>query len=263
MVEHWPRDFSIRSIYADSLDLTGDVENRNEALKQRIISTTLHCLFKKIRSEFDEDQFHQILEFHLDSIYREMKVQDGIDKYPYKRLRTIEMNRIHLPRRVKKRMKELLEVWDNIETHSIFPDKDPKVKCILDTNAISTKGVPRHFRNPGIDFIVPVSVLLELANWSCIDRFPLEIENVRVKKVTEEIPQEIDDLFSKLNRVKPSLSKKKIATLALMEKADAIITSDKRFGHSGLAQFLEVNHGIQCRIIAPDDIGTWIEDTLK
>lgn len=259
MVVHWPRDFSIRSIYADSLDLSDDVEDRNEAIKQRIISTTLHCLFKKMRSEFDQDQFYQLLEFHLNSMYREMKVQEGIEKYPSKRLRYIEMNRIHLARRVKKRMKELLEVWEHIETYSIFPEKDPKVKCILDTNAISTTGLPKHFRNPSIDFIVPVAVLLELANWTCIDRFPLEIENVRVKKVNEEIPKELEIQFSKLSGVKPSLTKKKIAALALMEKADAIITSDKRFVHSDLSQFLKMNYGIHCRIIHPDDI----EELLK
>jgi len=258
LVARYPRDFYIRFMLANCLDLTDDRNNHIEALKQRMIGTTIKCLRKKRHDQLNGETYRAILKRHLDSLHSERSFLMGITDHSCEKVHQIAMKQYRVDQDLMPMISELENVWQRAGL--LQPaEVAGKRKCVLDTNAFSDISASRHFRNPHVQFMAPLSVLIELSRWCEIDRFPLEMEWVTFKEVSSKIPPEIDTMFSRFKGKEPSETDKRVATLAFEERADAIVSSDRDLWDSGLPQRLEKNYGVSLKVVKPTELGRWIE----
>ncbi|MBN1539175.1 MAG: hypothetical protein JW939_03450 [Candidatus Thermoplasmatota archaeon] len=257
LVKRYPRDFTMRFMIANCLDLTDDRNDHIEALKQRMMGTTLQCFMKMRREGLDEEMYDEILKRHLSKLGSEKRFLLGESEHSCTKVRRIASGRRPVESGLLPRIRELEEIWRRAGLSR--PGRvQGKKKCILDTNAFSDISASRHFGNPHVHFMAPLAVLMELTEWCNIRRFPLEMEHVTFKEVTSKIPLEIDQMFSKFKGKEPSLTDKKVATLALEERADVIVSGDRDLWDSGLEYQLEKNYGIGLKVIKPEELERWI-----
>lgn len=257
LVKRYPRDFTIRFMIANCLDLTDDRDNHIEALKQRMIGTTLQCLMKGM----DENTYNGILRRHLAKLDSEKRFLMGGSEHSCSKVRRIASGRRPVESGLLSRVRELEKIWMRA---GLSPPESPKAnrKCILDTNAFSDISASRHFGNPHVHFMAPLSVLMELTEWYDIRRFPLEMEHVTFREVSTKVPPEVDGMFSRRKGKEPSLTDKKVATLAFEERADVIVSGDRDLWDSGLEYQLEKNYGIGLKVVKPEELERWMERNI-
>ncbi len=258
VVNEWPRDFRIRYMIGNCLDLSEKREDHLEALKQRMIGTAIHCAIKRKKGAMTDEEFGKMLERHLNKLDEERKFLRGIKDHSCKKVEIILANQIDLPGDLADEIKELEHFWFEERVDKEI-SKEPKFTCVVDTNALSNRYSSRLFVDPRVEFIAPLDVLIELSKWGRIDKVPFELENVIIKEVHVKVPREIDRMFSKTKGLEPSHADKMVATLAFQENANAIISDDRDLWDSGLQYYLEKNYGISLNVIRPDNLERWIE----
>ncbi|MBN1389353.1 MAG: hypothetical protein JXA22_01800 [Candidatus Thermoplasmatota archaeon] len=258
LVKRYPGDLTVRSMFANCLDLTGERENHIEALKQRMIGTTLQCLAKMREEGMDEESYCEMLSRHLARLASEKRFLLGESDHSSTKVHRIASGRRPVESGLLDRVRELEKIWMKAGL-SLPEEVKGKKKCVLDTNAFSDTSASRHFGNPRVHFMAPLAVLMELTEWCNIRRFPLEMEHVTFREVSTKVPPEIDHMFSRFKRKEPSLTDKKVATLALEERADVIVSRDRDLWDSGLPYKLEKNYGISLKVIPPSELPRWIE----
>lgn len=255
IVGEYPRDYRVRYMMANCLDLSERREDHLEALKQRMIGTAIHCIVKKVKGEMTEEEFHNLLARHVNRVHEERSFLKGKKEYSSRKVEVISSSRMALPEDLSMEIREL-EGFGRMDCYP--PYKEADLTCVLDTNAISNMHASKLFNDPRVRFIAPLDVLMELSRWGRIDRVPLELEYVRIKEVNTDVPREIDCMFSKQKGLTPSHADKMVATLAFKEEADAIVSNDRDLWDSGLQYNLEKNYGISLKVIRPDQLEKWI-----
>ena len=258
VVNEWPRDFTVRYMLANCLDLSDDRCDHLEALKQRMIGTTIHCSYKRKKGELDDEKYREIMKRHIERLYEEKKFLMGLTDHSCGKVEAISRTQVELSGELTDSIRSLEEVWIGA---GISPRiyRVPKKKCVVDTNALSNRDSARLMSDPDVDFIAPLDVLIELSNWGRVDRLPFELENVRIMEVEMKIPREVDEMFSKRKGMEPSLTDKKVATLAIQERADAIISNDRDLWDSGLPYKVEKNYGIRMDGVRSSALERWIK----
>ena len=258
IVAHWPRSHTTRYMLANCLDLSERREDHYEALKQRIVGTTLKCQLMRKEGELVPETFSKVLTGHLDRLYQEKKFLDGIERYPSTRSMLILKHMTRIEQGLAEHIRMLEGIGDIARLRVPFR-KASDVYCVLDTNAISEREASRNFGDPRIRFVIPPEVLYEIAKWTEVDHVPLELEHVEVKEVDMNIPPEIGGMRCRKRGKVPSIADKKVATLAIGTRAKAIVTADADLCDSGLHYILEKQFGLSLDIVHPRDLGKWIE----
>ncbi|MEA3557719.1 MAG: hypothetical protein U9R75_00525 [Candidatus Thermoplasmatota archaeon] len=258
MVNEWPRDFTARYMLANCLDLSEDRSDHLEALKQRMIGTTIHCFHKNRKGELDDEKFGEILKRHIERLDKEKKFLKGLTDHPSSTVEAISRTQMELPGELSELARSLEDIWVGAGLRPRI-HRVPKKKCIVDTNAISSRYSARMLGEPDVQFIVPLDVLIELSNWKRIDRLPFELENVKIMEVKMKIPREVSKMFSRYKGGEPSLTDMKVATLAIQESADAIISNDRDLWDSGLPYRIEKNFGFRIEVLRSDELERWMK----
>jgi len=253
IVLKWPIDFSIRYTLSNCLNMSESREYHLEALKQRIIGCSME-VFKEKKFE----NYQSIISKHFGRLDNVKSFLEGNREYPSNYVRSIMNKR-------QDANEELLEILCRLEEIGDLASlpypvtKKPKLICILDTNAISYRDVSKHFLNDSIQYLTPADVLLELADWYKLQRIPWEFDTVEIKEVTKKIPMEIDNMFSKYKGEPPSLTDKKVATLAFELRANAIVSNDRDLWDSGLTYQIEKNFGQRIEVIRPANFTRFLQ----
>lgn len=254
IVGEYPRDFRVRYMIANCLDLSDRREDHLEALKQRMIGTSIHCLLKKKKGELSEEEYMKILERHLKRIHEERGFLRGQKEHSSEKVKVLSSKRKDIPEDLSSEIREL----EGLVGEDYRTKTKPKLTCVLDTNAISNRHSSSLFGDERVEFMAPLDVLIELSKWGRIDQVPFELDYVRIEEVKMDPPREIDCMFSKHKGLKPSHADKMVATLAFREEADAIVSNDRDLWDSGLQYNLEKNYGISLKVVRPDHLEKWI-----
>ncbi len=257
MVERWPLNHKMRYMLSNCLALGDDRSKHIESLKQRIIGIHLEYGYMRGRGEREEKinelrrRFHQTIDWGR-------KFLSGEERYPNIRIERMARSLVGSNEGLEKLVEGLMRIADVSDLPRIR-DRNTDIICVVDTNAISNPEASKYFSLQNIRFIAPEEVLLEISRWGHVEWTPLELDNIEIIEVGDRIPREIDTMFSKSKGKEPSLADKKIATLALNTRANAIISADKDLSDSGLAFSLEKNYGLHLDVVSPSGFHRWIE----
>lgn len=257
MVLRWPSAHNFRFVLAYCLDMAGGIDAHLEALKQRLIGVSLKLQGRKKTGELAKAQYAELLESHFGRAEEILAFLKGERRYPTDKVQMLAMRRRSFPQVEVKHLMRLVSIV-NIAGLPVEADEPAKVTCAVDTNAISNKSVSEWFGTPGLAFVAPAEILLGLSEWNRINAFPLGLDFVRIKLVPDRIPPEISNMFSRDKREPPSLMGKKVAVLALREKADAIVSGERRLWDSDLPFLMEKYFAHVLAVVQPSDFSTWL-----
>jgi len=261
VVREWPRDFTVRYMLANCLDLSENRCDHLEALKQRMIGTSIHCHYKRKKGELTDEKYREIMKRHIKKLYEEKNFLMGLTEHSCDKVEAIHRTQVELTGELTYHIRSLEKVWIGA---GIGPriHRVPKKKCIVDTNALSNRDSTKLMTDPDVEFMAPLDVLIELSNWGRIDRLPFELENVRIVEVEMKIPREVNEMFSNRKGKEPSLTDKKVATLAIQERADAIISDDRDLWDTGLPYKIEKNYGVRMEVVRPNELERWLRKNI-
>ena len=249
MVRKWPMTHHLRYYLADCLDLSNNRSDHIEALKQRIMGTTIYFVQRKINGTLKNDDFRETMRRHRRYLEKQIDFIEGKREYPNELVERISRHTDD-QEEVIEDIKRLEKIAD-IAGIPTIKERDHSKTVVLDTNAISNFHCSKGFRDPDLRFVAPYEVLIELSNWARPDMIPLELDNVEFLILDRKIPPEIDNMYCEMKGKPPSLTDKKVATLAFHLEADAIASADKDLSRSGLVYAIEKNYGIKIDVIDP------------
>ncbi len=257
-VMEWPIDFELRYTLANCLDMTENRESHLEALKQRILGCNMELFQTKRREGVQLEKYNHIISNHFGRLETIKAFLEGDLEYPSNRIGKMLCLRRDADDDILSVLQRLEQIGD-VANLPYPATKTPTLICVLDTNAISNRDASINFMNSLIRFLAPPEVLLELADWYKLQRIPWEFEAVEIQEVTRAIPHEIDSMFSKRKGKPPSLADKKVATLALELKANAIVSNDRDLWDSDMTYQIEKNFGHRIEVILPVNFTRWLE----
>lgn len=249
LVNRWPMTHHLRYYLADCLDLSDNRSDHIEALKQRIMGTTIYFVQKKTGGTLERDDFREAMRRHRRYLENQIDFIEGKREYPNELVKRIS-HHTGDQEVVIEEIKRLEEIGDIAGIPNI-KERDCSKTVVLDTNAISNFQCSKGFQDPDVRFVAPYEVLIELSKWARPDMIPLELDNVEFLILDRKIPPEIDNMYCEMKGKPPSLTDKKVATLAFHLKADAIASADKDLSSSGLVYAMEKNYGIRIDVIDP------------
>jgi len=253
----FPLGHLFRYALADCLDTYGDVDEHLEALKQRIIGIGLKMRGKRNTGDLARAQYAELVESDFGRLEDILAFLRGERKYPTDRVQMLAMRHPNYPEVSLKQVVRLVSLVNLAKLP--FETRNPaKVTCVVDTNAISNASVSDWFGTPGLGFVAPAEVLLGLSDWSKISALPFSLDFVRIKLVPDRIPPEIASMFTRDSKDPPSLLGKKAAVLALREKADVIVTGERRLWDSDFPFLMEKYFAHILAVVQPQDFSTWL-----
>lgn len=260
MVSEWPIKFSLRYTLSNCLNMSGSREYRLEALKQRIIGCSMEIFKEKKRESISENygRYQEIISRHFGGLDNIKNYIEGKRQYPSDHVKALMRIKRYADDEVLKILGRLEKIGD-LAGLQYLVTKTPKLICIPDTNAISYRDVSKHFLNRSITYVVSADVLMELADWHKLQYVPWQFDAVEIKEVTTKIPIEIENMFSKYKGKPPSLTDKKVATLALGLKANPIISNDRDLWDSGMTYQIEKNFGHRIEVVRPANFARFLK----
>ena len=257
MVERWPLNHKMRYMLSNCLALGDDRSKHIESLKQRIIGIHLEYGYMRQRKESDEKvnelrkRFHQTIEWAR-------KFLSGEERFPSISIERLDRSLLDPSEELEPYVERLMGAADIADLPEIV-ERNTNITCVVDTNAISNPEASRCFSLRSVRFIAPEEVLLEISRWGHVEWTPMELDHIEIIEVGDRIPREIDTMYSKRKGKPPSLADKKVAKLALDERANVIISADKDLSDSGLEYSLEKNYGLHLDVVSPNGFHRWFE----
>lgn len=236
-----------RSELAYCLENTGSRKDLLEAFKQRILETRLELnlmdadAFRKGSKKVKNDHFTKLRKMEKDIAHTSVDVS-GSNGH-------ICEESICSENGLNPFLDDLTDIYKISNLPPVEKKKKDRLLCVLDTNAISNRGVSDLFQPKYLNFIAPVEVLLEISKWPHVEEVPLELDVVEIRDVIGKIPPEIDNMFSKKKGKPPSEADKKVATLAVESGAYAIISDDRDLWDSGMKYAILKNCGVDIKVV--------------
>lgn len=258
IVEAWPKNHGVRYMYANCLDLSNDRSDHYEALKQRMLGTAIRCYEMKRENKLDGQNYSEVLRTHLQRLESQRQFLDGKAKYPSLKATLIKKHISPADEDIAQGILSLQSIAEKARLPKVYR-KEPKLTCVLDTNALSNADTAYFFPSSMVRFIIPPEVLMELANWRQVSHIPFNLHFVEVVPVSIGMPAEIHAMRCEGRNKLPSITDKKVAMLAIQERADAIVSADCDLLGTGIPGFVEKQWGKRLSVVRPSELGKWID----
>lgn len=252
-----PQSYEYRYVLANSLLITDDRRSQVEGVKQQIIGCALELTHAE-RIGASTNIIQGIRERHFKRVDRVDRFLEGDRPFPTKKLKRLRSMQRNPEPATETLLPKIAGLADLAGLPALPPPRLPDITVVVDCNAISNRDAYRHFLDQRILFVTPEDVIREFSRWEGLLRVPWELDAVEVREVTWKIPTEIDAMFSPKKKKEPSLADKRVATLSLEIKADAIVSEDRDLWDSGLSIRLEKSFGHRLEVLKPDEFGKWL-----
>jgi hypothetical protein len=257
IVLNYPYNPDLRKMLANSLAMSDSRIDHLEGFKQRIIAADLRYRAARNRGDITEGNRLEIVESYQEVVQAHKKFLEGIEIFPNSTVRKNVRDMIEAGPQIAPLIFELEQLHIRM---GIGKQGDVKtaLRIVMDTNSITNKEVWKTLADPSIGLISPEEVLIELSNWRHFEKIPVEMERIIFLPVQIQIPEEIMRIRSPKREKEVSECDRKVATLALQERADLVVSSDCDLLGSGLQYISEKYWGKEIQVVPPGSLAKWL-----
>jgi len=248
-----PYNPELRNMLANCLAMSSSRQDQVEGLKHRIIAFDIRFRSTRNRGDLTEEVSEELRKSYFRGINSYRLFLSGERPYPSRRVRETIEGRID----PDPRLLELVRGLEDLHGAGVIGHPSvtaPSFRIVMDTNAITNPVLWDIMADPRMDLIAPEEVLLELSDWRQYHRIPVELDRVTFLQVHTSVPEEIRDLRSPKKDKTVSECDRKVATLALQERASVIVTADCDLLDNGLEYIFEKILGQVVKVIHPSEL---------